>query len=142
MDIYFSCSITGGRQDQVIYEHMVDFLDSKGHQVLTAHLSRADVLEAETITDAAQIYKRDVNWVRQCAALVAEVSTPSHGVGYEIALALQFNKPVLCCYRKGCRVSKMILGNPHPALSLCAYESASDLDRQLADFLAQLEAAG
>lgn len=142
MEIYFSCSITGGRQDQAIYERMVDFLDSKGHQVLTAHLSRADVLEAETAADAAQVYERDVDWVRQCAALVAEVSTPSHGVGYEIALALQLNKPVLCCYRKGCRVSKMILGNPHPSLSLCAYESAADLDRQLAVFLAQLEMGG
>ena len=41
MNIYFSCSITGGRKDQIIYEKIVEFLVAKGHEVPTAHLSSA-----------------------------------------------------------------------------------------------------
>jgi len=68
-----------------------------------------------------------VQWVKDCDALIAEVSTPSHGVGYEVALALFLGKPVLCCYHQGRRVSKIILGNSSSILQLYAYESVDDL---------------
>src|SRR5512137_2389749 len=100
MNIYFSCSITGGRQDQQVYHAIVELLLKSGHEVPTAHLSRADVLEQETSIVPSDVYQRDVKWVLGCDALIAEVSTPSHGVGYEIALALQHQKPVLCCFQR------------------------------------------
>lgn len=137
MNIYFSCSITGGRSDQAVYQKIVEFLVDHGHEVPTAHLSREDILEDERVILPADVYERDVRWVNECDALIAEVSTPSHGVGYEIALALLQGKPVLCCYRQGKTVSKMILGNLQPGLSLCAYESVNDLLGALARFLSQ-----
>lgn len=88
MNIYFSCSITGGRQDQQMYKTITDFLLSAGHTVPTAHLADADILEAEQAISPEQVFLRDCRWVFECDALVAEVSTPSHGVGYEVALAL------------------------------------------------------
>ncbi len=51
--------------------------------------------------DPGDVYERDTAWIRACDALVAEVSTPSHGVGYEVAYALSLGKPVLCVYRTG-----------------------------------------
>jgi len=44
--------------------------------------------------------------------LVAEVSTPSFGVGYEIGRAVESNKKILCLYKekKGQRLSAMIAG--------------------------------
>ena len=127
MNIYFSCSITGGRQDQRIYHCMVDALLNAGHNVPTAHLSRADVMEKENVVVPQEVYERDIQWVQECDALIAEVSTPSHGVGYEIALALFLGKPVLCCNHQGRRISKIILGNTSPTLQLYAYESEEDL---------------
>ena len=114
MNIYFSCSITGGRDDQAIYAAIVNALLAEGHEVPTAHLSSPDILALEAVVEPNEIYQRDVAWVTGCDALIAEVSTPSHGVGYEIALALTQGKPVLCLYRSGKRVSKMITGNDHP----------------------------
>jgi hypothetical protein len=137
MNIYFSCSITGGRSDQAVYQRIVEFLADHGHEVPTAHLSREDVLEDERVVLPVDVYERDVRWVNECDALIAEVSTPSHGVGYEIALALLQGKPVLCCYRQGKTVSKMILGNSQPGLSLYAYESASDMLDAVERFLEQ-----
>ena len=88
MKIYFSCSLTGGRTDEAVYGAIVDHLQALGHEVLTAHLARAGVVEEERTADARMVYDRDMNWVRQADRLIAEVSTPSHGVGYEIARAL------------------------------------------------------
>jgi len=136
MNIYFSCSITGGRRDQAIYQHIVAHLAAQGHEVPTAHLSRADILDEEQVIDPQVVYNRDVNWVRECGALVAEVSTPSHGVGYEIALALFLNKPVFCCFREDVKVSKMLTGNTHPRLMVFRYISEAGLLSGLDQFLA------
>lgn len=138
MNVYFSCSITGGRQDQEVYQTLVDAMVSGGHQVPTALLSRADVMALEAVVEPLEVFRRDVAWVNGCDALVAEVSTPSHGVGYEIALALGQNKPVLCCYRAGRRVSKMITGNDSPTLRVAAYESLEEAEALVFTFLAEL----
>jgi hypothetical protein len=135
MNIYFSCSITGGRRDQLTYASMVDFMKQQGHRVLTAHLAGEDVIKEETVVEAGEVYRRDVEWVESCDVLVAEVSTPSHGVGYEIALALLRGKAVLCCYHADRTVSKIILGNTHPNLTLCAYQGLADLREELGVFL-------
>ncbi len=139
MNIYFSCSITGGRNDQKIYQIIVDYLLQQGHEVPTAHLSNEDILSVESVVEPVDVYHRDVKWVNECDALVAEVSTPSHGVGYEIALALTLNKPVLCCHQKGRRVSKMLTGNTHPGFRLAAYADADEIILQLGQFLDELK---
>ena len=127
MKIYFSCSLTGGRDDEAVYGLIVDHLISRGHEVLTAHLARPEVMEAEKVVDAYEVYLRDMAWVEECDAFIAEVSTPSHGVGYEIAYALGLGKPVLCCYKNDAVVSKMILGNDSHNLSLGPYEKESQV---------------
>ena len=127
MNVYFSCSLTGGRQDQSVYAAIVAYLIDQGHAVPTAHLAHRDVMDLEQVVDPAEIYQRDVEWIRDCDALVAEVSTPSHGVGYEIAYALQLGKPVLCCFRRGARVSKMITGNDSPGLQVRLYADGKDV---------------
>jgi nucleoside 2-deoxyribosyltransferase len=98
MNIYFACSITGGRQQENIYQLIVESLLSEGHIVPTADLSRPEVMDLEGIVQPREVYKRDISWIKACQALIAEVTTPSHGVGYEIAYALGLGKPVLCCY--------------------------------------------
>ena len=135
MNIYFSCSITGGRDDQPVYSAIVEALLADGHEVPTAILASPEVLDLETIVEAGDVYQRDVAWVQGCDAVVAEVSTPSHGVGYEIALALTLGKPVLCCYRTGQPVSKMILGNNHPALVIASYENKNQAVTLVCDFV-------
>jgi len=135
MKIYFSCSITGGRSDQQSYAWIVEYLQKRGHIVPTAHLSSMDVMDEENVIDPPDVYRRDVDWVASSDALIAEVSTPSHGVGYEIAIALSLDKPVLCCYQKGKTVSKMILGNTDPGILVRDYESLNELGNFIDEFL-------
>ncbi len=99
-------------------------------------------MELEKVVDPREIYRRDLRWIEECDALIAEVSTPSHGVGYEIAYALGLSKPVLCCYKRGVAVSKMILGNQSKGLQLSEYENAGVALVAIDGFLDQLQATG
>jgi hypothetical protein len=135
--IYFSCSLTGGRKDEAVYALIVDHLLAEGHEVLTAHLARPEVMAREPVVEPREVFRRDIEWIERCEALVAEVTTPSHGVGYEIAYALGLGRPVLCCYRSGTPVSKMILGNDSPALLVAEYREGNELPSRIDAFLAR-----
>jgi nucleoside 2-deoxyribosyltransferase len=109
MNIYFACSITGGREFEAGYQEIVAALVADGHEIPTSHLVQSDVMENERKLTPQKVYERDINWIKNCDVLIAEVSVPSHGVGYEIGFALNIGKPVLCLYQKERRVSKMTL---------------------------------
>jgi nucleoside 2-deoxyribosyltransferase len=142
MNVYFACSITGGRSEESVYQVIVDTLLSDGHIVPTAHLSESDVMMLEDIVDPIEVYSRDINWINGCHALVAEVSTPSHGVGFEISYALSQKKPVLCLYEQGVRVSKMITGNSNPGIRVISYQNSDDIITTIREFLADIQPSG
>jgi nucleoside 2-deoxyribosyltransferase len=141
MNIYFSCSLTGGRDDEMIYASIVNHLVEQGHEVPTAHLAQPGVMDLERVVVPNEVYQRDMAWIRSCDALIAEVSTPSHGVGYEIAFALGLQKPVLCCYHRNVQVSKMITGNDSPGLHVHAYSAEGEALDGVDAFLATLAGA-
>lgn len=138
MKIYFSCSITGGRSEEKVYQILVQAMQHLGHEVPTAHLSSPEVMEMEKVVSANEIFERDMAWLAECDAVVAEVSSPSHGVGYEIAVGLLSGKPVFCCYQEGKRVSKIITGNSARNLTLVAYRHPAEAVTALEHFLSAL----
>jgi nucleoside 2-deoxyribosyltransferase len=138
MNIYFACSITGGREFESVYQELVAALAANGHEIPTSHLVQSDVFENERQLTPQEVYERDINWIKNCDALIAEVSVPSHGVGYEIGFALNIGKPVLCIHQKDRKVSKMITGNKEPALVVKVYTSVEDAISQANLFLDSL----
>jgi nucleoside 2-deoxyribosyltransferase len=135
MNIYFACSITGGRAFEFVYQDFTRTLLADGHEVPTAYLAESNVIALEKVIDPREVYDRDVAWIRACDALIAEVSVPSHGVGYEIGFALEQGKPVLCLAQAGIAVSKMITGNPHPALQVEFYQDIAEGITKIRKFL-------
>jgi nucleoside 2-deoxyribosyltransferase len=139
MNIYFACSITGGREFESIYQSLMAALLADGHEIPTAHLAESTVVALEAVVAAREVYERDVTWIRIARALIAEVSVPSHGVGYEISFALNEGKPVLCLYQQGRKISKMISGNPHPRLSVRSYRDPPEAINLAREFIKKLE---
>jgi len=135
MNIYFACSITGGREFEPVYQKIVAALIKDGHEIPTSHLVQSDASENEGLIFPKQVYERDINWIKNCDVLIAEVSVPSHGVGYEIGFALNTGKPVLCLYQKDKKVSKMISGNSDPALTVNGYSDIEEAILQARIFL-------
>lgn len=139
MKIYFACSITGGRKDEKAYQYLVGVLEELQIEVPTAHISETGIEVIDGQEDPFDIYQRDVNWIEESHLLVAEVSTPSHGVGYEIGYALELGKPVLCLYNQKIEVSKMITGNPHPSLTVKAYRDLEHAEEILRKYLNEIQ---
>ncbi len=139
MNIYFACSITGGREFEAAYQEIVAALTADGHEIPTSHLAQSDVMENEHELTPQRVYERDTTWIKNCDVLIAEVSAPSHGVGYEIGFALNIGKPVLCLHHQGRRVSKMITGNSDPALSIRTYAEVKEAIAQARTFLTALK---
>lgn len=133
--IYFSASISGGRDDAPLYQRLVDLLKEYG-EVLTEHIGSPDLSSSGEDGDDHAIYARDLEWLAAADVLVAEVSTPSLGVGFEIAKALELHKPVLCLYRPedGRRLSAMIAGCPN--LTLREYRNLEEARAHLDAFFA------
>jgi nucleoside 2-deoxyribosyltransferase len=138
MNIYFACSITGGREFESVYQEIVAALVQDEHQVPTAHLVESGVGAVEAGIVPREVYARDVDWIRTSDVVVAEVSVPSHGVGYEIGYALGIGKPVLAVYQAGRKVSKMISGNPDVNLQVKVYQDSGDATRVIRHFLAHI----
>jgi nucleoside 2-deoxyribosyltransferase len=138
MNIYFACSITGGREFESVYQAITTALLADGHDVPTAHLADSGVKALESTIAPEEVYDRDTAWIRECNALVAEVSTPSHGVGFEVAYALSLDKPVLCVYCKGQKISKMLTGNPDPRLQVISYHDSEEAVGIILSFLNKL----
>ncbi|MFU8867967.1 nucleoside 2-deoxyribosyltransferase [Natronococcus sp.] len=136
MDIFFSGSIRGGRDDVDLYADLIGLLEQHG-TVLTEHVGTEDVEAKEReagLTDG-DIHDQDVAWLRQADAVVAEVTTPSLGVGYELGRAVAWEKPVLALYRPEGEheLSAMVRGND--AAEVTEYHSLEDVAPVLESFL-------
>ncbi|MXV60921.1 nucleoside 2-deoxyribosyltransferase [Natronorubrum sp. JWXQ-INN-674] len=136
MDIFFSGSIRGGRSDVDVYATLIDILERHG-TVLTEHIGTEGVEADEAaagLTDT-DIYEQDLAWLQQADVVVAEVTTPSLGVGYEIGRAVARETPVLCLYRPGAEheLSAMIRGND--AVEVTEYRTPSAVEPVLEAFV-------
>lgn len=125
MRIYFAASIRGGRSLQATYRAIVRHLQQAGHEVLSEGVAFETM--AERGVSDEDIYRQDTAWIDACDAVVAEVTVPSLGVGYEIGYALhKADKPVLCLCQRDTNLSAMIQGNRHPQLRVVFYEDIAE----------------
>ena len=125
LKIYFAGAIRGGRDDAELYGQLINYLSSFG-KVLTEHVGNSKLLQEEKYLSEKQIFDRDMEWLQDADLVIAEVSTPSLGVGYEIAIAEKLGKDILCLHRLGVgkSLSAMIAGNP--ALRVRSYQNQEE----------------
>jgi nucleoside 2-deoxyribosyltransferase len=92
---------------------MIKLLGNYGN-VLTEHLGSDELIQSQDriLTDM-EIHDRDMQWIGESDVLVAEVTVPSLGVGYEIGRAIEMGKPVLTLFLSGGQytLSAMIAGS-------------------------------
>jgi nucleoside 2-deoxyribosyltransferase len=139
MKIYLSGSIRGGREFQPIYKVIYKNLIENDHTVLAHHVASENVIETEKSLSNHDIYTQDVQWLKECDGVIAEVSLPSLGVGYEIAYALNLEKPVLALYNEERNpISAMILGNTSQYIIIRSYKQIEDLLKHVSLYLSKL----
>ena len=133
MRIYFAGSIRGGREDRALYLEIIEQLREYG-QILTEHIGDAQLTALGEMTDDRGIHDRDLSWLKEAEYVVAEVTTPSLGVGYEIGKATEWGKPVLCLFRpvENRTLSAMIAGSD--GLKVREYKSTRELKEIFDEF--------
>ena len=139
MKIYFAGSIRGGREDRELYLHLIQHLQKYG-EVLTEHIGDKDITASgeENLPDKF-IHDRDLGWLLESNVVVAEISTTSLGVGYEIGRAVEHQKPLLCLYRAeiGKRLSPMISGCTE--ITTIPYQNLEEAKRSIDDFFKKIK---
>jgi hypothetical protein len=136
MKIYYATSISGVQTEDSdrINAELINYLKNFG-EVLTEHFANPGIkVKGETGIDSKDIHDRDMKWLFESDVIVAEVSNPSLGVGYELGRALENNKKILCLCRVNVkRLSAMITGNGK--MTVKYYNSADEVKNIIRDFL-------
>ncbi len=138
MKIYFAGSISGGRGDVALYSQIIELLKQYG-EILTEFIGEASLSGmGEEHNSDKHIHDRDMDWLLNSDVIVAEVTTPSLGVGYEIGRALENGKKILALYRniEGKRISAMIKGAQ--GVSAKEYKNFNQIEEITSAFFASL----
>ncbi|MEL7834946.1 nucleoside 2-deoxyribosyltransferase [Fodinibius sp. Rm-B-1B1-1] len=122
MKIYFSGSIRGGRQDAKLYKQLIEEIKNYG-DVLTEHVGSSDI--SHELSDS-KIHEQDMKWLNEADILIGEVTTPSHGVGYEIGRAVALDKKVFCLYRRQNNKSVSAMINGSPSINCYKYSTVKE----------------
>ena len=139
MKVFFSGSIRGGRQLLPTYEHIINFIKSQGHIVLSEHVGKRNLEKVEEKMSEEEIFEKDVGWIEESNCVIADVTVASVGVGYEVCHALVVGKPVLCVYEKGAKASAMVLGNTSELISVKEYSGLDEVEGIVGEFIRFLD---
>lgn len=142
LTIYFAGAISGGRGDVAHYREIVSALESAGYRVLAGAVAAEHVGADGERLESTAIFERDMQWLEEADVLVAEVSTPSTGVGYEIASArYRRDIPVICLYRPAYtkRCTAMVAGDA--GITLIEYGDKAEMLSRLRAALAKYSAS-
>ena len=123
--VYFAGSIRGGRSDAALYGRIIRHINETD-TVLTEHIGDMNYsVTPGGIERERFIYEQDTGWLKECDLVIAECSTTSLGVGYEMAYAEKLGKPVYIFCREDAPLSAMLTGDPYFQIS--RYQSEEDL---------------
>lgn len=79
------------------------------------------------------LFKQAIEGIKSADILVAEITSPSTGVGQQIAFALSWKIPVIAIYKKGAQnPSRFTIGTPSELISIVEYDE-NDLKKKLYD---------
>jgi len=123
MNIYFTASLSGKGQYLKHYQAIIKAVRKLGHKLTTDNVTarEPDDVWKETDIEAEKYYKKMLAWIKKADIVIAEVSYPSTGVGYEASLALNEGKPVIALHVKG-KEAYLLEGSQLDKLQVVEYE--------------------
>ena len=136
MIVYCAGAIKGDSSYQESYLDIINIVKADGHSALSE--LNPDFKAAFPLNEK-QVFQRDIKWIEKSSLMIAEVSGPSLGVGFEIAYALYMREiPVLALYDAEVEmVSAMITGGDSELLYVKQYHSKKELEELVKSFLKQ-----
>ena len=136
MKIYVSGSIYGGTQKIDTYKILIEELEKYG-EVLNKQIADPNVIANEVYKKDEDIFKDLEDKLIISDVLVAEVSIPALGVGYELGFADKLNKKIIAIYDEiyTPKVTTMIRGNKR--IKLIPYQRIEEITNNLDKILVE-----
>ena len=139
LKVYLAASMRGGGEGKGwdSLRRLADMVEGLGHMPMNEVCAdRAPKVKVAGSGDE-YLYNRDIAWLKLADCLIADVTYPSLGVGYEVAVALRERRiPVLAlCHEEVQVLSAMFQGNTDPNFRLERYSGPRDLAKKLRRFL-------
>lgn len=133
MKVFFSGSIRGGRDMLPAYNYICNFLHNQGFEIMSWHVVDTKLEKTESGMKEQEIFERDIGLIEESDILLADVTVPSIGVGYELCHAIHKGIPVICMHKKGANLSSMVLGNIYDKIIIVEYSDFSELETIIID---------
>jgi len=108
MKVHFIGSLSGNK---INYAKIINAIKKLGYEVITEHSITREIKDItnETPEQSKTYVKKMIRWIKESDIVVVEVTHPEIGSGYELALALQYEKPVIALYTEG-KDPKVLVG--------------------------------
>jgi len=137
MIIYCAGPLKGDQTYHKFHEKIVEHVNALGHTALSELNSE---FKSAFLLNDHEIFNRDIKWLDRSKTVIAEVSGPSLGVGFEISYALYKKKiPVLALVKNDSdNLSSMIMGCDSELLTIKRYSDEEDLRKIIATFVKKI----
>lgn len=125
MKIYLAVPIIAHRQLENA-KAIAQIIRSLGNELISDWVINEN---PDFLMPAQKVFQRDLNGLKNCQVIVAEISHGSHGVGMEIMAAYLYGKPIIFVCEEGATVSYMLRGVPNSIF--LSYNSHEDMAEKL-----------
>ncbi len=142
MKVFLSFALHGERDKLRAAMLIAETLEKLGHDVVNRKMLDDDAIKKEGMLSMFWRYENSIKSMKDCDCVVAEVSRPSFGVGYELGYALAATKKkVFIIYDKNMEkdVSVMATGNSEPNAVKLAYTDDASLKAAIAENFRAIE---
>ncbi len=131
--VYFACAVRAGG-DTSSYLTIIKAIKAVGADLLSEVFVHDAINYTGSPLPENEIYIRDIEMITQADIIIAEVTNPSLGVGYELAYAEKLRKPILCLFNETSdkKLSAMVDGNPYNRVVRYSRQTVSEI---ITDFL-------
>ncbi|HKB87240.1 MAG TPA: nucleoside 2-deoxyribosyltransferase [Ignavibacteriaceae bacterium] len=136
MIVYCAGAIRGDSSFGESYQDIIEIVKKNGHSALS---ELNPEFKAAFPLNEKQVFQRDIKWIEKSSLMIAEISGPSLGVGFEISYALYVREiPVLALYDADVeKISAMITGCDSELLYIKSYNNKTELGELIKNFLKQ-----
>ena len=136
MIIYCAGPVRGNSTYEENYSEITRIVESLGHTALS---EKSTKFSSSIPLNDKQVYTRDIKWIDGSKLMIAEISGPSLGVGFEIAYALfQRKLPVLAiCNSEVQNISSMLTGCDSTLLTIQKYRDEDDMKKIVRNYISK-----
>lgn len=130
LNIYFAGAIMGDDRYVSSQERIIDFLRCETDEEVHVYSERSPDHQTLDVEERAiDIFLRDLRWLFESDAIVAEVTGESFGTGWEIAYAQKVGRiPVLCLNQQDKPLPSLVAGNTHQGLWVGQYSTQEEAE--------------